>query len=368
VEIDIVPVSYRVTVRTRPTLGSAQTGRVDVGEGDFGLTVDELLKKAGITWPEGKREGQFITPQTKKQINSSDTLQKIGIKSTPSQAYQCTFKLPPKITAASAVPVRYVPRAAKPHKTGTFEKLKMELRIFVDEGNCLINLRGQSREFKGDTELNIKVSEYDRMTIDELLSKLGRRWPTLEPEGWFQTAEDTIPFNGSDRLVTVGVATDLSRTVVYSLVFPVVEERTKDELAAAKAAVTERVAQAQALKQPNTTPAPSEGARGGIAEGSIGVNVRMFFDNGYYNLQVTGASGDFRSDTDLSLKKEEYLSMSFGDLKRKLRRWPETASTGKFHSQSGNVSFTDQDKLVALGLTASEDGRTTVHQFSWNTL
>jgi len=90
-----------------------------------------------------------------------------------------------------------------------------------------------------------------------------------------------------------------------------------------------------------------------------------FFDSGFYNLQVTGASGDFRSDTDLNLKKDEYVSMTFGDLKKKLRRWPETTSTGKFHTQSGNVPFTDQDKLVAIGLTASADGHPTVHQFSW---
>jgi len=242
-------------------------------------------------------------------------LQRIGIKSIPTQTYQCNFKIPAKAQAPTVSAARHVLRAVKPHRTGNFEQLKMELRIGVDSGNCMINLRGYSRDFKGDTELNIKESEYDRMTVDELLSKLGRRWPILEPEGWFQGVEGTVPFNGKDRIVAVGCTIDPEYTASYSLIFPLADEQHTADLAAAKEAVKERLAQRQQAA-PTAPGAPS----GGIPEGSIGVNVRIFYDSGSYNLQLTGAGGDFRKDCDMNIKKDEYHSMTFGDLKKKLRR------------------------------------------------
>jgi len=288
-------------------------------------------------------------------------LQRIGIKSTPSHTYQCSFKLPAKAQVPTVSAARHVPRSVKPHRTGNFEQLKMELRISVDSGNCMINLRGYSKDFKGDTELNIKESEYDNMTVDDILSKLGRRWPILEPEGWFQGTEGTVPFNGKDRIVATGCTIDPEYTASYYLIFPLADKQQTAELAAAKAAVTERLAQ----RQQAAPSAPGGGPHGGISEGSIGVNVRIFYDSGSYNLQVTGAGGDFRADCDMNIRKDEYLSMTFGDLKKKLRRWPETSSNGKYHAPTGNVPFTDQDKLANIGLVASEDGRPMIHQFSW---
>jgi len=377
-------VSYRVTVRARPTTAGsqAQVGRCDISEADFGMNVDDLLKKVGIAWHESKREGQITATDGKKRINSGDTLQRIGIRSVPPHTHHCTFKLPAKSpapqtsastsssTAASTSKISTQPRAPKPHKTGTFEQLKMEFRIFLDEGNCLINLRGQSKDFKGDTELSMKKADYERMTVDELNSKLGRRWPALDNEGWFQTSDGPVPFNGTDRLISIGCIVDSSHTSSYHLVFPIGDhERPNPDLAAAKAAAAERAASSRALNVGATVGGGSAGggsARGGISEGSIGVNVRMFFDNGFYNLQLTGAGGDWKADTDVTVKKDDYASFTFGDLKKKLRRWPETTSSGKLHSPKGNFPFTDQDKLVSVGLTATDDGRPTVHQFTWD--
>jgi len=47
------------------------------------------------------------------------------------------------------------------------------------------------------------------------------------------------------------------------------------------------------------------------------------------------------------------------------KRWPETSSAGKFHTQTGNVNFSDNDKPFVIGMVAPSDGKPTIYQFSW---
>jgi len=304
------------------------------------------------------KKGNFLLKILKKSISTNDSLQRLGIKPPVPPAYNLSFKIPTKTTSVVHPQTSTQPRPIKPHKTGSFDQLKVDLRVFLDEGDLvLVNLRGQGRDWKGDIEFNVKSVEFNRFTIDDLISKTGKRWPILEPEGWLQTTEKTISFNGSDKLTAIGIIPNSEYTNSYSLVFPVSDEKHPTDTSTVSKTVVK-----------NPTPAPPQGTNPnrGISEGSLGVNVRLFYDEPYYNIQFTGVAGDIRVEADLSLKKSEYENLTFGELKRKLRRWPETASTGKFHTQTGNISYSDSDKPHALGMVATADGKPTIYQFSWD--
>jgi len=304
------------------------------------------------------KKGQLSFENSKKSISTNDSLQRLGIKPPPS-SYNLSFKIPSKTTTTLVNPPASTPsRPIKPHKTGTFEQLKLDLRVFLDEGNVvLVNLRGQSREFKGDVEFSLKSADFNRLTIDELLPRLGKRWPILEPEGWLQSVEKTIAFNGRDKLTAIGIIPNPDHTNSYNMVFPVSDEKHPIDTNTVKTGV----------KNPASTSVNPQGTtpNRGITEGFLGVNVRMFYDDPYYNIQFNGVAGDIRVEADLSLKKNEYENLTFGELKRKLRRWPETNSAGKFHTQTGNIAFSDSDKPYVLGMTAPSDGKPIIHQFSW---
>jgi len=222
----------------------------------------------------------------------------------------------------------------------------------------LVNLRGQSRDFKGDIELSVKAGEFNRYTIEDLLFKVGRKWPILEPEGWLQTTDKTVAFNGTDKLSALGITPDPDHTNSYFFVFPISDEKPSHQAEISKIPVKNPTTTSQST----TTTNPNRG----ITEGTIGVNVRMFYDDPNYFIQLNGVAGDIRVESDISIKKSVYETLTFGELKRKLRRWPETASSGKFHSQTGNITFSDNDKPYALGMVATNDGKPTIHQFSWD--
>jgi len=355
VDIEFVPVNYRVHIRT----SANNSSRIEINESDFSLTVDELLKKANIPWT-GTKKGQLSFENSKKPISTNDSLQRLGIKPPPS-SYNLSFKIPSKTTTTVNIPATTPSRPIKPHKTGNFEQLKLDVRVFLDDGDVvLVNLRGQSREFKGDVEFAVKSADFNRIIIDELLSRLGKRWPTLEPEGWLQSVEKTIAFNGRDKLTALGIIPHPDHTNSYNLVFPLSDEQIqKLPTDTVKTAVKNPPSSTTSVNPQGTTPSR------GITEGFLGVNVRMFYDDPYYNIQFTGVAGDIRVESDLSLKKNEYENLTFGELKRKLRRWPETNSAGKLHSQKGNIAFSDSDKLYVLGMTAPSDGKPVIHQFSW---
>jgi len=249
---------------------------------------------------------------TKKTISSNESLQRLGIKPPIPPTYNLSFKLPGKTTVSSSTTTQS--RPVKPHKTGSFEQLKLDLRVFLDEGDMVqVNLRGQSREFNGTTELTVKLSDFNRFNIDELLSKVGRKWPVLESEGWLQTPDKTSPFNGTDKLTSIGIIPDPDHTNSYSLVFPLSEEKhTSDHLAA-----KDRVG-AKKPSSGNIHAGESQPNRG-ITEGFIGVNVRLFLDDPYYNIQLTGAAGDIRVESDFQIKKNEYENLSFGEMKKKIK-------------------------------------------------
>jgi len=190
------------------------------------------------------------------------------------------------------------------------------------------------------------------------MTKFPRRWPGLEPEGWIQTPEKEIAFNGHDKLTAIGIEPNPDHTNAYCLVFPVGEEKPHAE---------PLVSKDRGLKQPSSgnIQNPNNPNRSGIAEGTIGVNVRIFYDEPHYNIQLNGIAGDIRVESDLSIRKAEYENLTFGELKKKLRRWPETSSAGTLHSRTGNITFSDSDKPFTLGMIVPEDGKPTIYQFSW---
>jgi hypothetical protein len=365
IDIEIVPVTYKIHIRSTSSTGN-HSGRLDYHDSDSALSIDELLKKANIPWTGTGKKGQFSHDQVKKAISSNESLQRLGIRPPPSSTYNLNFKIPVKTTVTSNRP-NTAQRPVKPHKTGQFDQLKLEVRVFLDDGDVVqLNLRGQARDWKGDMEIPLKSPDFNRLTIDELLSKLGKRWPILEPEGWLQSIEKTIAFNGNDKLTAIGITPNAEHTSSFILIFPISDEKpaVNQDYSAAK----ERAAAAAALKQQQQQTSGnvhSSGTNRGIQEGYIGVNVRMFYDEPSYYIQLHGIAGDIRVEADITLSKSAYESLTFGELKKKLRRWPETSSAGKFHSQSGNVNFTDSDKPFALGMVAPADGKPTIYQFSW---
>jgi len=303
-------VSYRVHIKT----SAKDSGRIEINESDFSLTVDEILKKANIPWT-GTKKGQLTHDKTSKPISTNDSLQRLGIH-PPSQTYNLAFKIPTKTTVVQPT-ITITQRPVKPHKSGAFEQLKMDLRVFLDESNVVqVNCRGQSREFKGDTELTIKSVDFNRMTVDELLSKLGRKWPILEPEGWLQTTEKTTPIIGTDKLTAIGIIPNPDHTNSFSVVFPVSDEKHPP---------SDNIAR-PGIKNPSSGNIQPTTASKGTSESTVGVNVRMFYDDPYYNIQLNGIfssgnamTGDVRVEADLTLKKSDYENITFGDLKKKIR-------------------------------------------------
>lgn len=201
------------------------------------------------------------------------------------------------------------------------------------------------RKFAYRPDFTVPEPEWPHMTLGAFKAKLGQRWPIKAGGGQYMGAHGPKHFTDSD---TIG-----------SLPLEVREDTRVHQLVFVRASVNE-VADAQPLtghvRAPSRSTLPPQGWSAPVQLEPLEVTVRIFEDNGSWNLALQGKHVD-RSrgvpvakvhEAELSVPVAEYTNLTWGQLKARLHGWPPI-SDGGYHAEA-RATYTDTDTVEAAGL------------------
>jgi len=261
----------------------------------------------------------------------------------------------------------------------------VEVRVFVDEGSVNIACKGKYISKAGlreqvvvkEGDAIVSEADYKRFTWGELKAKLSH-WPKTTSQGYFADVKKT--FTDSDTLIGSGLTTDPVKTLRYMVRWDVDPNQPPP--------LTSNYAESSATVTPSGSSASSglvyrtgsnfsgsayssaaqhsRGPSAGAAHSSvqapntteIGIEVRLFSDNGQVNINLSGRGHNVNANAELSVPEASFGSFTWGALKRRLpSSWPKTKDGGKTSGGEGK-HFTDGDALADVGITPAKDGST----------
>jgi len=154
-------------------------------------------------------------------------------------------------------------------------------------------------------------------------------------------------FLGSSKIsADLGIQSDPKRTVSHQLVLEVDLNASPRPSANATAAAA-IAAHALKLSRPESTATQESGF---IADEELGIEIRIFCDSGNHFASVNGKAKEFSQRAEMTLSDRDWQTLTWGQFKDRLLKFPGTYDGGEVLSPDGKKKFTNRDTLYGSGI------------------